>query len=403
MKRLSLLALIAAHTSAYSNNALLDWWDEHGDFTIRNLSSAFAQQPAEIPLYEGLGFLLGTESDNILNLPGYSLVNEFRPEASISYEHAFLEVKPRFVARRDYFREGEFDGSEASDDEFYIYEWVAQFFLTPELSISYGREDLQWGPSFLLSPSNPFDSDNGRSEPKAEVDSADYAKVIWTPNFNWTVSAIVNTDDGRKDYRIDDRLRQDFRDIYALKVDYLFERGNAAVIASTTDSAEDIDERLGYYISYNLTDAWIGYSEGSLSSEDEELLLGASYTFQSGLSVAAEYFYNSSGIDDDIPETVFGLIDLGDYLTSLPNRETFFREHYALLQIYQNDVYRSLDLLLRYTHNIDDKSNSLLGHAEYDLNDYVQLFTSATLNSNGGGELDSLREYWVQIGVEFSY
>ena len=177
----------------------------------------------------------------------------------------------------------------------------------------------------------------------------------------------------------------------------------ASIIASTTDSAADADERLGYYASYNVSDAWIAYFEGSHSSEDDEWLLGASYTTTSGLNLTAEYFYNSSGIDDEIPEELIELIDLADFIQSVPNREAFSREHYMLLQAYQNDIFGKLDLLLRYTYNLDDHSRSLLGHLELDLNDYASFFTSATLNSSGGGELDSLREYWVQAGIELTF
>lgn len=391
-RELILLSTLLGHTLV-AESTLSDWWQEHGSYNIRNLSSAFAQHYAKIPL----------NTDNLLNLPQYSLVNEFRPEASISYERAYFHIAPRFVARDDRYEDGAYANENHSDTETYIHEWTAQFFLNPELSISYGREDLQWGPAFLLSPSNPFDSKNGRSEPKAEVDAADYAKIIWTPNYNWTLSFIASTDDGRKDYRLRKELRQSFKDSYALKVDYVFDRGLAAVIASTTDDADDIDERLGYYASYNLSDAWLTYFEGSLSSEDEELLLGASYTTNSGINLTAEYFYNSSGIDDEIPDNPADLIDLADYITSIPNREMFSRENYLLLQAYQNDIIGSLDLLLRYTHNIDDQSRSLLGHLEVDLNDYASFFTSATINSSGGGELDSLREYWIQAGIELSF
>lgn len=376
-----------------SNHSIADWWEAHGNYRIKNLSSVLSQEYAEIPL----------NPDNVLSLPETTLLNEFRPEASLSYEHAFLEIKPRFVAKREYFRSGLLDGTEKSDSEFYINEWVAQIFVTPELSFSYGREDLQWGPAFLLSPSNPFDSKNGRTEPKAEVDGADYAKVTWTPNANWTITGIVNTDDGRKDYRISDQIRQDFRDIYALKVDYLFDRGNAGLVLSTTEESDDADQRLGYYISYNVNDSWITYSEGSASSEDEEFLFGNTYTFASGLNFSAEYFYNSSGILAPIPTDALDLIDFEEFIFSFPNREAFTRENYLLLQVYHNDIYRSLDLLLRYTHNLDDSSRSLLGHLEFDISDNLGFFTSATLNSCKQGELDSLREYWVQAGIEFSF
>jgi hypothetical protein len=388
------ITLLIGYASAQENaNKLVDWWEAHGDYSIKNLSSGIQREYAEIPLNQ----------DNLLNIPEFTLLNEFRPEASVSFEHAFFQIKPRFTSKRVYFKSGEFDGDKKSDSDTYVNEWIAQFFVTHELSISYGREDLQWGPAFLLSPSNPFDSRNGRTQPNTEVAGSDYAKITWTPSRDWTISGIVNTDDGRKDYRIRKEIEQDFRNIYALKIDYLFERGNAAVILSQTDENEDQDTRIGYYISYNVNDAFIAYSDGSASEEDEEFLIGNTYTFISGLSISSEYFYNSSGLLDSVPTDFGDIIDLEDNILSQPNREAFIRKNYMLLQAYQNDVYGSLDLLLRYTYNLDDSSRSLLAHLTFDINDNMEFFSSATINSDGQGELDAQHDYWIQSGIEISF
>jgi len=392
-------ACILAALTHYSyadeaNHPIRKWWSDHAQFSIKNLSYGYSQEFADITL----------NPDNLLNLPRYTIANELRPELSIDYERFYFDIKPRFTIRRDFYDSGTLDDTSNSDTDTYINEWTTLVQLTPEIALSYGREDLQWGPSFLLSPSNPFDSDNGRSEPKGEVAGAEYAKLIWTPNYHWTVSLIVNTHEGRKAYRLIEELAQDFRSTYTLKTDYLFDRGNASIILSTMEDGEDIDDRAGYYLSYNLSDAWIGYSEGSFSTDDTEMLLGGSYTSDSSYIFSIEYFHNSSGLaDEPIPEAPGDLIDFSDYLLSLSNREKLFRENYLLLQAYKNDIFNRANALLRYTQNLDDDSHSLLGHLEINLNDYAQLFTSATLNSNGGGELDSLRKYWVQVGIELSF
>lgn len=378
---------------AETPNPISKWWIEHGEFSLKNLSSVIYQNPAEVSLNE----------NNLLNIPEYTLINEFRPEASIDHERLYLQVEPRFVAMREYVEDGMLADVERSKTETYIHEWIAQFFLTENLSISYGREDLQWGPSYLLSPSNPFDSRNGKSQPKTEVDAADFARITWTPNANWAITGIANIDDGRKEYRVNELIRQDFRDLYALKIDYLFNRGHLSMIASTTADSEDQDDRLGYYISYNATDALITYTEGSLSEGDEEILAGSTYTFESGISLSAEYFYNSSGITDPIPADGLELQTFEDYILSFPNREGFVRQNYGLIQIYKNDAFRSLDLLLRYTHNLDDSSRTLLGHLEFDILDNLGFFASATTNSRHQGELDIKRSYWIHAGLEFSF
>ncbi len=374
-----------------AETSLKEWWSAHGDYTIRNLSSVIAQEYAPVEF----------NRNNLLEIPEYVLMNEFRPDASLSYERAYFSVAPRFTVSRSYYQSGGLDGKNKSDTEFYIQEWLAQVFLRPDLSLSYGREDLQWGPAFLLSPSNPFDSQNGRSEPKTEVAAADYVRLVWTPDYNWTFSLIANTDDGRKTYRIVDELRQDFAPGYALKADYVFDRGLASLIASTIEGGGDQDDRLGGYLSYNLSDAWIGYIEGSLSEVDEELLIGGSYTLESGWNLAVEYFYNSSGLSKDLDE--IGFDEIETFIWNMDNREQFFRQRYLLVQAYRNDVYKSLDLIFRYTQNIDDRSRSFLTHLEFDITDNALGFLSGTLNSSGGGELDSLREYRVQAGIELVF
>ena len=64
------------------------------------------------------------------------------------------------------------------------------------LFVSYGRENLQWGPSFLFSPSNPFFQDNGRRNTYLEVPGMDFGRLVFIPASAWAISFIANTGEG---------------------------------------------------------------------------------------------------------------------------------------------------------------------------------------------------------------
>jgi hypothetical protein len=84
------------------------------------------------------------------------------------------------------------------DAEIFIQEGFARYRMIDPLIVSYGRENLQWGPAYLISPSNPFNQDNGRNNPMLEVPALDYGRILWLPTDRWTISFIANTTRGRQ-------------------------------------------------------------------------------------------------------------------------------------------------------------------------------------------------------------
>ena len=75
----------------------------------------------------------------------------------------------------------------------FVNEWFFRYRLTDRFFASYGRENLQWGPSFLISPSNPFIERNGKNNPYLEVPGLDYAKINWIVDSSWSAQLIANT------------------------------------------------------------------------------------------------------------------------------------------------------------------------------------------------------------------
>ena len=297
--------------------------------------------------------------------------------------------KPRLELRWDRWEDGLKDGETETDEDMFVNEWLIRVHPVNPLFLSYGREDLQWGPSFLLSPSNPFYTDNGRDRPKTEVAGADYGRLVWVPNLQWTCSFVVNTDEGHKE------LLTTFEKTYAAKIDYLAEEAYFSIIISKQES---YDSRLGGFLSWNINDASLLYSEGSGSDDEVEFLAGTSYTFMRGGTFAFEYFYNGDGTSDGSLAMELASLDASEA------RESLFRKNYLLVQYYDQDLMGLWNGLLRGTIGLDDESFSMFAHGEYNIGDHSQLFATGTIYSGDDeSEFGSLLDYRAQVGIEFYF
>ncbi len=349
-------------------------------------------------------------------LPRNNLALKLRPNLHYMQKRLTLSLKPRLDA--DYLVEENSDGdqNEVEDIRLYVNEWLARAMLTDHLFVSYGRENLQWGGAYLFSPSNPFFTDNGRRNPKKEVEGMDFARLVLIPNMTWTLSFIAHTDDGEQDHG------SAFETGYAAKIDY-----NAAeyYLSGIVAYRDDFGRRIGLYGGITCSDALLIYAEGALSDQaamfyplrseafsnngglaDEfegsslngSILIGTAYTLASGPTIAAEYLYSGLGATLDEQEAVL-----------LPDRRsqdyTFFENgNYALLQYTHNDIAEVCDLVLRLTHGLDDHSGQFTAIVEYDLNDHLILYAIGTLNygpadTEFGGQL----AYHITLGLEYSF
>ncbi len=193
------------------------------------------------------------------------------------------------------------------------------------LFVSYGRENLQWGPSFLFSPSNPFFQDNGRRNTYIEVPGMDFGRLVWIPAGAWAVSFIANTNEGLNKATgpgafLSSTPPPPFEQTYTIKADYTGREAYSSLILSRRADAENV---LGYFGGWTASDAVLLYGEGALSQgsrglypvEDRSspfgasmemvhehdptlypvILLGGSYTFETKGILTAEYAYYSPG------------------------------------------------------------------------------------------------------------
>ena len=364
------------------------------------------------------------------------MILAIKPDLSLAYEDWQFMAKPRLEFEMNgYTIDGQTsDSSEASAD---IIEFKLMHPLSENLFFSYGWENLQWGPSFLYSPSNPFFNDNGKKNLVQEIEGKGFLKLILVHDFSWSSSLIINTDKGAFN-------EADFEKTYALKIDYSGDTSYASVILSRTDNRET---RLGGFAGTTLTDAVIIYGEANFqqgtyglfpkaipgplaweinpSRENDDtlyatLLTGASYTFESGDTVTAEYLYYGQGYDSDEVSDFNALkttaqrfyassTALSGYGTRLlGNAATthldFLRKNYVMLQYVNEDIVTDLDLVSRVTFCLDDRSSQLYASLSHDLNDHIELKASGMINTGGSNaSFGIFLDHQVQMAVEYIF
>lgn len=400
-----------------------------------------------------------------VGLPNYVGNFEVRPDFRFNTKYLDLAFKPRAMFDYRYWKEGQREGEDDWNDEWYVNEWLVRVKALDRLFLSYGRENLQWGPSFLYSPSNPFFFDNGRSNPYMEVAGMDFARVVIVPHMLWTASFIVNTDEGRNALISTDS----FEETYALKVDFTGNQNYASLILSRKDD----DNTLGYFGGWTVSDALLLYSEGSMRQGSDALypslkrrsigqsfwetifspnselrpvldrytslrsaymvkaheddsdiypiaLVGGAYTFEKIGTLTLEYMYNAPGYDEDEADLYYSLrgraayayVDMGAFpgllgqFTLYQTGNTglrFLRKNYTMLQYYKNNIFNKMDTTLRWTQNIDDGSAQFLGLLSYSLGNHLELFSSGVLNSGKeDSEFGTFIDYQLMFGFKYT-
>jgi hypothetical protein len=390
--------------------------------------------------------------NNLLEIPSFQLENETRFDAFLDYRALRLSAKPRLNLLWERWSEGSLSGQSDEDVDFFVNEFGATITPDERLFVSYGRENLQWGPSSLISPSNPFFVDNGQRNPKREVAGSDFAKLIWVPNATWTWSVIANLFEGRPLGRDRARLAGlEFERTYALKVDYTAYRKFFSVIGSYREPGEHEEGeglRLGGYMGWTASDALLLHAEASGAMRNDSLypvareasplggtmspvkvddggwwalvLAGGSYTFDFGPTLVFEYLFNregysaveaddyyrlrrsaAEGLSKPLPVSGPAAVTLG---ATLAPGTRLLRQNYLMLQYQQPQIRNQLDLVFRYTLGVDDRSSQLISVVQYGLGDRVQVFLVGAQNFGSiDAEARILIDYAYSFGLEVTF
>ncbi len=358
-------------------------WDEVSNgFTARIeiLGFGLIQKPVDSPL----------NPNNIGKIPRYQTELDLRADFNLTFRRLELGLKPRFELKWRKWDNGPQKGSEG-DEDLYVHEGFARYRLVDPLILSYGRENLQWGPSYLFSPSNPFNRDNGRNNPKLEVPALDYGRVIWLPTDQWTLSFIANTTRGRQ------RLIRDFEKGYAIKVDY---SAGGKYLTFIPSYREDGEFKFGFFGGWTVSDAFLLHAEGSFSDHigETDILVGGSYTFELGPTIVAEYFRNQNGCTRKPFHLCFP-----PFGTAEPT-DILFRRNYLLLQYNHPRIRDTVNIVVRWIHNIDDHSNRIVNILEYELGERARLFAIGNVfPAPKKTEFGSFLDYSVMLGVSFVF
>jgi hypothetical protein len=320
--------------------------------------------------------------------------------------------------------------------------------MTDTMYASYGREVLLWGPAYLVNPSDPFYFSNGKANPVQEVPGEDFGRFVWVPNSSFSLSMIANTNEGHNS-----QIAQDFERSYALKLDYTGDRKFFSLIPSYR---EDDRARLGGYAGWTAMDGLLLYGETTLSQgskvlypveatvttptgtqnivklEDTEdksntietlTVLGTTYTFVAGPSLTLEYAWNTYGYTDHQADLA---LDFAAQLGQIALLPEFFqkflpetpsnlaqgintnlyllRQHYLFFQFAHPQIRNVLNLICRYTYDLDDNSSQLNPIVTYDLTDHIQLFGVGI--QNFGGDRDEFRlfyDYSYFLGLQYTF
>ncbi len=363
---------------------------------VNILAFLVAQDPRSSPV----------NPNNVLEIPSYQAVLNPRVDLELGFRNWEFGLKPRAELVYERWEEGIRDGDDETDAEAYINEGWVRYRPFDELVLSVGRENLQWGPSIIVSSSNPFNRDNGRNNPRLELPGLDFARAVWVPSPEWALSAIANFGEGRLDdgaslttsrplvpgTAVDD---DDFEEIYAFKLDYTGFDTYASLIPSYRDGDQ---YRLGFFAGWNASEALLLYTEGSLAEEDgAKVQVGGAYTLEAGPTITAEYYRNDDGC---VGRSVAACFLAG----KIDPREVLIRRNYLMLQLSDTTLVRDLDFSLRFIRNLDDGSNRLIGIFEHEVGDHVQLYLIANgFTGSTRTEFGSLLRYSLFAGIGYTF
>jgi hypothetical protein len=267
-----------------------------------------------------------------------------------------------------------------------------------------------------------------------------FDRLIWIPGSSWTISFIANTDEGEN--KTSGPIP--FEKTYSLKVDYIGRENYGSIIFSYKEDSQTL---LGFFGGWTISDAILIYGEGVIGQgsralypkkdsspfgasmqkiyKDDStikpiLLVGGSYTFGTNGTLTLEYTYNSPGYSDAQADNYYslrrkaaGAIHDGGFASALGQMTLgqtastglrFLRKNYAMLQYTQNNIKNSIDLVLRWTQNLNDGSGQFTGVVTYSLGKHLELFSINTLMAGDKDtEFGTMLDYQFMMGLKYTF
>lgn len=380
-------------------------WQSSWDGTLYGYASAMRLQPDSI-----------LNPDNQLaRLADRSATAELRLNLKAENDVLRVTARPILLARASHLAD---DGNE-TDSDAYLSQWQVRLRAADAWSLAAGRDVLNWGPAQFRSPSSPYYFDNGRSDPMRELSGMDSAKVSWTPDRQSTLTLAYVAGSGH-DAPEDDP----WKNSWLMKLD---RRGDEWAYALIAADAPGRPAFYGAFGQLTLSDAVMLYGEIGSSSLSPELnssadpsqpftttknsprettaLIGASYTFEDGTSLAAEYLHDGHGYTAAQEDAYFAraAVSPANAGLALGRQPRLLGRDYLHLVVQSNVMDEGGFWRLMYTHGFTDGSDDLSAYAETVLSRHVTAFVTAVLpHGDARQEFSSLYRNSVTLGLKFA-
>ncbi len=397
-------------------------------YHINTLIFAEAQYPASSTQNPDNAFL---------NLYRYSGELDVRPDFFWEQPAVSAVFKPRFTQAYLWWEDGPTKGKTDSPNRAFVNEWRVQVMPFRTVFFSFGKEKLLWGPSFLASPSNILFKDTEKINPKTEVEGKYLARMISVPNNTLTVTVIAETQ------QEENGLQEVVKPLQALKADIV---GSDYMISVIGYYRRNDRARMGSFGQWTASDALLLYYDGLVTrgtdalyaEQDPSSPLGASfvnkyedssrifttvtaggsYTFLSGSTLSMEFLYNSQGYTDAeadeyyrlrknasdhfFDNTVLAGLSNKTLAESLNNGLPFLRRYYLMGQYQVREIKNVLDIILRYTHGVEERAGQASSIIEWQLSNRLQLFNINTVSVDHGRntEFNALIQKSFMAGIE---
>ncbi len=369
-----------------------------------------------------------------LRLYRYSGELHVRPDLFLELPYVSGLFKPRAMAYYRWRKDGVTAGETDSDSRFFVNEWRMQVRPVSELFLSFGKEKLLWGSSFLASPSNLFFKDTEKTRPKNEIEGKYLAKIQYLPNDVVTFSLISNTqrqeDDG-------------FRPLHALKTEVM---GDNFLVSLIGYEQRESRFRMGSFGQWTASDSVILYYDGIVKKGSDALypkqdpglpfggefvkkfedssrlffttVAGGSYTTLSGSTMTLEFLYNSEGYGDAEAREYYDLrknasdhyfdnsplsgLSQKTLAESLTTGLPFLRRYYLMVQYQEREIKNVLDVILRYAYSIEEDSGAATTIVEWKLSDRMSIFNVNNISTRNdkNNEYNSLIRNSFMLGIE---
>ncbi|MDR3669543.1 MAG: hypothetical protein P4L36_01795 [Holophaga sp.] len=363
--------------------------------------------------------------NRVAELPGLRWTGEARVNLRLTADAAEFVLRPRLLEQHD-------PGAGGDLQQGYLSQAFARIRLGDALTFTGGRDLLTWGPANFRSPSNPFYFDAGRSDPLREVSGVDLARLTWTRGPLSLMLARV-LDPGHLDPAATPAHAT------LAKLDLRGSDGMASALFATPVWGAPF---LGAFAQASPGDAWLVYGEAGSGRRPQALtaspadsgppfavqapsprrgtvLLGASYTFGNGQSLALEGLRDGHGLTRQDEARFFARADalasrflaapgaplaraqlaaLGQALGQAP---ALLGRDYGSLLWQSNPQESGRYGRLTWTVNLQDRSSQLLAYGEKSLSARFLAFAALTRNLGGvRAEFGDLFRTSLTLGIK---